>query len=453
MNREPTIDDAALRADERSARSPLERSELAMIAGFWALLALVTIANRLFDPRGQGPQLNFSSAPVVLPIVASILWTAVTPALFALSDRVDADRVGRFARVAILLAAAITATLIVTVGVDIAATSIINNHPSSQFATGAEIRRRSGGPPLGFRLVNNGIIALGVVAAGLARSYSLRYRAREEQATRLQAQLAEARLHALRQQLDPHFLFNTLNAVSALVERDPRGVRRMISRLSELLRYNIEGSAEQEVPLRQELQWIGRYLEVMEVRFQGRLGVRTSASDAALDALVPNLILQPLVENAIKHGVGRALGPGTIAIEADVTEGQTILRVRDSGAGEGEATSDPHESDTPSDRHPRATGGSSSRHPREGGDPFAGPNLDPRFRGDDAAEDAKRGAIRAAEGSGVGLRNTVARLEQLYGDAQSFELRRTEDGGTVAEVRLPYHTRSDLHVAGVPVAR
>lgn len=368
-----------------------------MIAAFWALLALVTIANRLFDPRGQGPQLNFSSAPVLLPIVASILWTVVTPALFALSDRVDAERVGRVGRVVILLAAAAAATVIVTVGVDIVASSIINRPGLDGLGGGG---RRRGGPPLGFRLVNNGIVALGVVAAGLARSYSLRYRQREEQATRLQAQLAQARLDALRQQLDPHFLFNTLNAVSALVERDPRGVRRMISRLSELLRYNMEGSAEQEVPLRQELQWIGRYLEVMEVRFQGRLAVHTSASDDALDALVPNLILQPLVENAIKHGVGRALAPGSIEIEAEVLDGQTILRVIDSGAGEG--------------------------------------------AGEGAAE-----GDPGESGGGVGLRNTVARLEQLYGAAQSFELRHTDAGGTVAEVRLPYHTRSDLHVAGV----
>jgi anti-sigma regulatory factor (Ser/Thr protein kinase) len=364
-----------------------------MIAAFWALLALVTIANRLFDPRGQGPQLNFSSAPVLLPIVASILWTVVTPALFALSDRVDAERVGRVGRIVILLAAAAAATVIVTVGVDIVAASIINRPGLDGLGGGG---RRRGGPPLGFRLVNNGIVALGVVAAGLARSYSLRYRQREEQATRLQAQLAQARLDALRQQLDPHFLFNTLNAVSALVERDPRGVRRMISRLSELLRYNMEGSAEQEVPLRQELQWIGRYLEVMEVRFQGRLAVHTSASDDALDALVPNLILQPLVENAIKHGVGRALAPGSIEIEAVAVDGQAILRVIDSGAGEGATEPDP-----------------------------------------------------GATGGGVGLRNTVARLEQLYGAAQSFELRRTDAGGTVAEVRLPYHTRSDLHVTGV----
>jgi LytS/YehU family sensor histidine kinase len=140
----------------------------------------------------------------------------------------------------------------------------------------------------------------------------------------------------------------------------------------------------------------------MEVRFQGRLGVQTTATDEALDALVPNLILQPLVENAIKHGAGRALEPATISIEAEVADGQIILRVRDSGAGEGASAE-----------------------------------------------------MRSAEtrGSGVGLRNTVARLEQLYGDAQSFELRRTDEGGAVAEVRLPYHTRDDLRVAGVPAGR
>jgi len=399
-----------------------------MIAAFWALLALVTIANRLFDPRGQGPQLNFSSAPVVLPIVASILWTAVTPAIFSLSDRVDANRVGRFGRVVILLAAAIAATVIVTVGVDIVASSMIGRSPGAPEPRGGP--PRGGGPPLGFRLVNNGIVALGVVAAGLARSYSRRYRAREEQATRLQAQLAQARLDALRQQLDPHFLFNTLNAVSALVERDPRGVRRMISRLGELLRYNIEGSTEQEVPLRQELQWISRYLEVMEVRFQGRLGVSTSATEEALDALVPNLILQPLVENAIKHGAGRALSQATIAIEAEVAGGQTILRVRDSGSGDL----------APAAIQPAEYRGAASA-------PHAGSARG--SEGMEASEDVT-GAHRA---SGVGLRNTIARLEQLYGDAQSFELRRTDEGGAIAEVRLPYHTRGDLHVAGVLAAR
>ncbi len=137
---------------------------------------------------------------------------------------------------------------------------------------------------------------------GLARAYSLRLGARREQATQLQAQLAEARLEALRSQLDPHFLFNTLNAVSSLVERDPRGVRRMITRLSELLRYSMEDAREPEITLRRELDLLDRYLDIMQVRFPG-LNVLRLLDDHALDVIVPSMILQPLVENAIRHGV------------------------------------------------------------------------------------------------------------------------------------------------------
>jgi LytS/YehU family sensor histidine kinase len=236
------------------------------------------------------------------------------------------------------------------------------------------------------------VLYLGVVAAGLARAYSRRYQVRREQAARrearLEAQLAEARLDALRRQLDPHFLFNTLNTVSALVERDPRGVRRMISRLSELLRHSFEGAGEAEVTLRAELALLSRYVEIMQVRFQGRLDVETRAPGELLDALVPSMVLQPLVENAIKHGVERSTGPARIEIEAHREGSALVLRVSDDGPGIGE---------------------------------------------------------RDAAGSpqGVGLPNTIARLEQLYGAAQRFTLASAATGGTVAEVRLPYHVNRD----------
>jgi LytS/YehU family sensor histidine kinase len=239
--------------------------------------------------------------------------------------------------------------------------------------------------------LNDFIIYLGVLAAGLARAFSLRYRRQREEslkvAAQLRAQLAEARLDALRMQLDPHFLFNTLHAISSLVERDPRGVRRMISRLSELLRHTIEGPSEQEIPLRKELDLLRRYLEIMEVRFQGRLEISTDVEERAMDGLVPNLILQPIVENAIKHGVSKIEGPGRIALSGRVDAGQLVLRVENSG-------------------------------------PFVAGN----------------------ENGGVGVRNTRARLEHLYGDDQSFTLRGTtaETPATVAEIRLPFHTRSDL---------
>jgi LytS/YehU family sensor histidine kinase len=219
------------------------------------------------------------------------------------------------------------------------------------------------------------VIYLGVLAAGLARAYSLRFGARRAQATRLQAQLAEARLAALRSQLDPHFLFNTLNAVSSLVERDPRGVRRMITRLSELLRFSMEEAREPEITLRRELDLLDRYLDIMQVRFPG-LNVMRMLDDRSLDVMVPSMILQPLVENAIRHGVEKMTEAGRIEIETRLDGGTLVLRVSDNGPGE-----------------------------------------------DDAVERA---------GGGVGLSNTRARLEQLYGANAGFSLSRTDDEMTVA---------------------
>ena len=232
-----------------------------------------------------------------------------------------------------------------------------------------------------------------MLAAGLARAYSLRLGARREQATQLQAQLAEARLDALRSQLDPHFLFNTLNAVSSLVERDPRGVRRMITRLSELLRYSMEGAREPEITLRRELDLLDRYLDIMQVRFPG-LNVLRLLDDGALDVMVPSMILQPLVENAIRHGVEKMTEPGRIEIEA-LLEGDTlVLRVSDNGPG----------------------------------------------------ESADAGVRRVAA---WGCRNTRARLEQLYGAAAQFSLSRNAEELTVAEVRLPAtRDRAELRVEG-----
>ncbi len=239
-----------------------------------------------------------------------------------------------------------------------------------------------------FMLLNDVIVGVGVIAAGLARDRSLRYRARQQVATRLaaetarlHAQLAEARLDALRRQLDPHFLFNTLNAVSSLVERDPRGVRRMISRLSDLLRHSIEGASTAEITLERELDLLARYLDIMQVRFQGRLQVETIIDPSVRAGLVPNLILQPLVENAIKHGVERKNEGGRIVVSAQRRDDMVVLEVSDDGPG------------------PEGT----------------------------------------TRGSGVGLRNTRERLTELYSTSGQFRLFRTDDGRTVAEAVLPYH--------------
>jgi LytS/YehU family sensor histidine kinase len=213
----------------------------------------------------------------------------------------------------------------------------------------------------------------------------------QAQGAELEAQLAEARLTVLRARLNPHFLFNTLNAVSALVAKNPRGVRDMIALLSELLRHALAESKEQEIPLRDELRLLKLYLEILEIRYQGQLRTVVTADPDVLDALVPNLILQPLVENAMKHGVDRAGGHGTIEVTASRLGEELVLSVRDTGPGEAPAPS--------------------------------------------------------SHVIGVGLRLTRDRLAELYGDEQRVELKPVEGGGMSARIALPYHTSDDLHVA------
>ena len=371
----------------RSDRFPLERREVALVLLFWALFGAVTAANRLLDPRGPGPDSPIALSFAVLALLQAAVWALLTPPIFALVSRMAHDRDDRVLGVLLVLLAAVAAALLVHVAGTLFRTEFFpegfRGGPGRGGGGGGGFR---GGPRTPWRIdrlgvINDLVIAGAVVAAGLARDASLRYRAREEQATRLQAQLAEARLDALRRQLDPHFLFNTLHAVSSLVERDPRGVRRMIARLSELLRHSIEGSAEQEIPLRRELTLLEQYLDIMRVRFQGRLEVETRVDDAALDLLVPNLVLQPLVENAIKHGVSLVEGTGHILVEARVTGGELLLRVTDDGAG---ITAEPG-----------------------------------------STED------------GVGLRNTRERLAQLYGARQRFSLQAGDARGAVAELAIP----------------
>ena len=371
----------------------ITRGELGAIVAFWTFMAVLTAANRLLDPRRPpGIQPTFPSAPVALAFVESAVWAAVTVLIFFAIRRYRSTGERRWTQVAALAIAGLAVSVVVDLVLDLARGYLLGFPQRHNFFTDP------------FRAITRlwflreMIVYCGIAAAALARDYSLRYRARQDEATRLQAetaalraQLAEARLAALRSQVDPHFLFNTLNAVSALVERDPRGVRRMIARLSELLRYSLEGAAEAEVTVRKEMEFVERYLEIMRIRFQGALEVVTDVDPEVMDALVPNLVLQPLVENAVKHGVSRLKDGGRIGIEAWREDGRLVLCVRDNGPGLGE------------------------------------------------------GEVR----EGVGVRNTRERLEQLYGGEQAFSLRTAEAGGVEAEVTLPFHTAGDLRAAGV----
>lgn len=177
------------------------------------------------------------------------------------------------------------------------------------------------------------MIYAAIVAIAAAVDSSRRLRERDVRASQLETQLAHAQLQALKTQLQPHFLFNTLNSVSALVQKDPGGADRMIARLADLLRHSLEMNGNQEVPLRHEIDLLQKYLDIQKTRFRERLRVELQIDVAANDVLVPNLILQPLVENAIRHGISARRDGGRVTVRASVAGTMLDLEVADDGPG------------------------------------------------------------------------------------------------------------------------
>ena len=216
--------------------------------------------------------------------------------------------------------------------------------------------------------------------------YYGRFREKELRAKSLESQLAHAQLQALKMQLNPHFLFNTLNAVSALVEEDPQRAKRVISRLGDLLRTSLESSGVQEISLQNEIDTLQKYLDIEQVRLGDRLKVEMSIDPQTRDAVVPNLILQPIVENAVHHGVAKRTGQGIVSISALKENGNLQLSVQDNG----------NEIDSPS----------------------------------------------KAETEGVGISNTRERLNRLYGSDAHFNLAQN-NGMTEAKIIIPFKLKHD----------
>ncbi|ARA94148.1 sensor histidine kinase [Rhodothermaceae bacterium RA] len=359
--------------------------EGALVVAFWGMILMLNVGQRAIDPRGGT---GITMPVLVITSLEYILWGCLTPAIFWLTRRISLERSDWLRPVLLHIGIAFVVAFVIDAVVHLAFDRLYPGqrpwryHPLHQLLT--------------LRFLDEWITYLVVLAAGFARDYFLRYREHlkesiqlEADKARLQAQLTEARLQALRMQLNPHFLFNTLHAIASLVERDPRGVRRMIARLSDLLRYTLEQTGAQEIPLHQELDLLRRYLDIQRVRFQGRLDVTEDIAPETADALVPNLILQPLVENAIKHGVSRIDRVGHIHLRA-WREGDALhLSVSDNGPG------------------------------------IAG----------DGVPDLEQG---------VGLRNTRERLAGLYGEAYRLTFDTTGPEGLTVHVALPFHTAADL---------
>lgn len=226
-----------------------------------------------------------------------------------------------------------------------------------------------------------------LVAAAHARAHQRRSLERERRALLAEAHLAEARLAALQAQLNPHFLFNTLNTIAELVYENPPAAEATITSLSDLLRAALAAQQRREVPLREEIKLVERYGAIQQMRFTDRLEVRYEIDPAALDLAVPTLLLQPLVENAVIHGVAPGRTRGTVFVRARATADRLELSVADTGPGRGA--------------------------------PAGGEGAELRFT------------------EGVGLGNTRARLAALYGEQHRLTLGRAAEGGVSVTIEIP----------------
>jgi sensor histidine kinase YesM len=222
-----------------------------------------------------------------------------------------------------------------------------------------------------------------IVSISHALDYYRKYHDRTVQTLELEKHLTEARLQALLHQLKPHFLFNTLNGIASLMHTDVEAADRMLVRLSELLRITMSHTGAPQTTLREEVAFLERYLDIERIRFRNRLDVVIEIDDDVIDAQVPSLILQPIIENAVKHGVEPQSRSGRIELRGARRDGQVVLTVSDNGVGI----------------------------------PEGGPKRE-----------------------GIGLANTRARLGELYGDRQQFELVNRPGGGLCVRMAIPFVT-------------
>ncbi|HEX5872718.1 MAG TPA: histidine kinase [Longimicrobium sp.] len=306
---------------------------------------------------------------VLVESAATVLvWTLFTPVILALARRSPVRRAGLARRLSIhALAAVALANVDVLISYQVAK----HTYPNGPFW-----------PRFYWINLHSPVFSYAVIAAAAhAMDIYRRYRERELQAAQLETQLTRAHLHALEMQIQPHFLFNTLNSISELIHDQPEAAELMVAQLGDLLRMTIAGDGRQEVPLSRELDLVGAYLEIERTRFQDRLTVKKQVDQDVLDALVPSLILQPIVENAIRHGLSPRVAPGTVTLTARRVGDRLRITVRDDGRG----------LPPPDQRRER-----------------------------------------------VGVGNTRTRLRQAYGAGHRFELADAPGGGTQVLIEIPW---------------
>lgn len=352
------------------------RLQAALVFGGWTAFGLFSFGQILVynSVSGQPP---LPWRPLLLLSLASAwLWAALTPMALWVANRLRFDVKQRTRSLILHGLAGICFVLLSTV-LDRMFSMAASHSPLRPFVSS-----------LLYRFDSRLLAYLCIVTVSQAARYALLYREREVLAASLEAQLARAELQLLKMQLQPHFLFNALNTIAELSHNDPHNADRMIARLGHLLRLSLEQAGHQVVPFRQELQILDAYLEIEQTRFQDRLLVRTFVAPEVLDAGVPALLLQPIVENAIRYGTSSVTGEGRVEMRAARAGEQLVISIRDGGPGF----------------------------------PAGGPLKE-----------------------GLGLHNTRERLRQLYGTQQSFRLENHPAGGGLVTIALPFLTCGEVH--------
>ena len=350
--------------------------QLAMIFAVWTVLALIPGIQAHAYIASLGHPITWTRA-LIPPLFNHWIWAALTPGVLWLSSRYPIDRHAWAEVVGIhILGSFAFAVLHIGLRCSFIRSATLFTSPPERVT---------------WLLLRNSLFAnyyddlwmySTIVAFWQLWSYYQKYRDRQLRTTLLEAQLAQARLQVLKMQLNPHFLFNTLHTISSLMHEDVEAADNMVSGLSDLLRMSLQSADEQEIPLKREMEFLQAYLGIQQVRFRDRLTTAVDIPASVLDALVPNMILQPIVENALTHGIASQKVPGEIRIRAQHENGVLQLEVADNGKG--------------------------------------------------VACEAD-----ALNREGIGLKNTRLRLQQLYGDRHRFRIESHAGRGTEVSLELP----------------
>jgi two-component system LytT family sensor kinase len=345
-----------------------------IIIAIFTVLAAYFLIQRIFIYARAGIAMNWSSE--LLNCTGWYIWALITPVVLQLSEAYPIQQIRWLKNTVIHSVALVTLWFVATVAMAIVRWAANLGDPGFLQTLLPMIARS----PLWLDIVCYSVI----VAVERALWYRHRFNVESLRSNQLSAQLSRAKLQALKMQLHPHFLFNSLNSLSELIREDPEAAREMIRNLETFLHLTVSDSDHQVIPFQQELEFLNCYLSIENVRYQDRLSIEMNVEPQSLNVPVPNLLLQPIVENAIRHGIASRSTPGRIEIHAKRENGDLKVSVQDNGPG---------------------------------------------LR--------KSGNLAAISRAGLGLSNTKARLLQLYGDRHRFELTDAPGGGLIVSLEIP----------------